>query len=170
VPLTEAALERARGLPDSDPLRRPLSEYLEEHVDEEMGHDDVLLDDLGNLAHSRAAVLGRMPSPAVATLVGCQYYWIHHHHPLAFLGFVAQMEGYPPTPELNELLMARTGYPAEAFQTFIEHARLDPGHRDHLDRTLDSLPLTPEHESMLAVSATTTMTLAALAIEEILDR
>ena len=67
-----------------------------------------------------------------------------------FLGYVALMEGSPPTPELIETLIATTGYPREAFRTFVEHAELDPGHRDHLDRTLDSLPLTAEHEAVLA--------------------
>jgi hypothetical protein len=168
VPLTEAALERARALPESDPLREPLAAYLAEHVDEELHHDDGLLDDLESLGVSRAKVLGRMPPPAVATLVGAQYYWIHHHHPVAFLGYVALMEGYPPTPELLEMLAARTGYPVEAFRTFDQHAELDPGHRDHLDRTLDALALTERDESAIVSSAATTAALAAKALLEIL--
>jgi hypothetical protein len=168
VPLTEAALERAGALPETDPLRAPLSSYLEEHVDEELHHDDGLLDDLEFLGVSRESTLERMPPTAVATLVGCQYYWICHHHPVAFLGYVALMEGYPPTPDLIETLMARTGYPEQAFRTFAQHAELDPGHRDHLDRTLDSLPLTPPHEATIVASATATAGLAAQALAEIL--
>ena len=118
VPLTEASLERSRALPDTDALREPLSAYLAEHVDEELHHDEGLLDDLELLGLARDEVLGRMPPASVATLVGCQYYWIHHHHPVAFLGYVALMEGYPPTPELIETLAARTGYPEESFRTF----------------------------------------------------
>jgi hypothetical protein len=170
VPLTEAAAERARALPDGDPLARPLVAYLDEHVDEELHHDEELLDDLELLGVERATVLGRMPSPAVATLVGCQYYWLLHYHPVTFLGYVAFMEGSPPTAELVETLIARTGYPREAFHTFDEHAELDPGHRDHLDRTLDSLPLTAEQEAVLAVSATSTAALATRALEETLER
>lgn len=166
VPLTEAALARARELSDS--LREPLAAYLERHVDEELNHDEGLLDDLENLGLGRAEALGRMPPAAVATLVGSQYYWIHHHHPVAFLGYVALMEGYPPTPELIETLAARTGYPREAFRTFEQHADLDPGHRDHLDRTLDELPLDTEHEAMIVTSAQTTAVLAARAILGIL--
>jgi hypothetical protein len=170
VPLTEAAAERARALPDDDPLARPLVAYLDEHVDEELHHDEELLDDLELLGIERTTVLGRMPSPAVAALVGCQYYWLLHYHPVTFLGYVAFMEGSPPTPELVETLIARTGYPREAFHTFVEHAELDPGHRDHLDRTLDSLPLTAEQEAVLAVSATSTAALATRALEETLER
>ena len=167
VPLTETALDRTRALPGSDPLRAPLAAYLEEHVDEELNHDDGLLDDLESLGLPRAEVLARMPSPRVAALVGAQYYWIHHHHPVAFLGYIALMEGYPPTAELIEALAERTGYPPEAFRTFDQHAELDPGHKDHLDRTLDALPLTEDQEAMIATSASTTAVLAAQAISEI---
>jgi hypothetical protein len=170
VPLTVAALEESRALPEEDPLAKPLAAYLEEHVEEELHHDDQLLDDLELLGLDRETVLGRMPAPAVATLVGCQYYWLHHFHPLAFLGYIGFMEGYPPTLELVETLIERTGYPRPAFQTFAEHAELDPGHRDHLDRVLDALPLSPEQETVLGVSAMTTADLATRALEELLGR
>jgi len=164
VPLTEAALERTREL-QGDPL---LVTYLEEHVGEELNHDEGLLEDLESLSLGRVEVLGRMPSAAVAALVGAQYYWIHHHHPVAFLGYVALMEGYPPTTELIETLAARTGYPQESFRTFAQHAELDPGHRDHLDETLDALPLGEREEAAIVASASATAILAAKAVSEVL--
>ena len=166
VPLTETALTRTRDL--DEPLAAELTTYLTEHVDEERGHDDELLGDLELLGLDREAVLRRVPSPTIAALVGAQYYWIHHHHPVAFLGFVAFMEGYPPSPELTEVLVERTGFPRESFRTVATHGELDPGHRDHLDETLDSLPLTPEHEAVMAISAAATATLATRAVEEVL--
>jgi hypothetical protein len=166
VPLTETALECARGL--DDPLRAPLAAYLEEHVDEELHHDEQLLDDLELLGLPRDDVLARMPPASVAALVGAQYYWIHHHHPVAFLGYVALMEGYPPTDDLIETLTQRTGFAQESFRTFAEHAELDPGHRDHLDETLDALPLTEQDEAAIVASATVTADLNARAIREIL--
>jgi hypothetical protein len=169
VPLTEAALVRSRELDGNDPLAAPLARYLEEHVDEELHHDETLLGDLEVLGFDRPSVLARMPSPSVAALVGSQYYWILHHHPVSFLGYVALMEGYPPTPELIETLIARTGYPREAFRTYLEHAELDPGHRDRLDRTLDELPLEPRHEEIVSISVIGTASLAARSLREILE-
>jgi hypothetical protein len=163
VPLTEAALARARELGEE-----PLASYLEEHVDEELGHDETLLGDLELVGLPRQAVLERMPAPSVAALVGSQYYWIHHHHPIAFLGYVALMEGYPPTTDLIELLIERTGYPREAFTTYIEHAELDPGHRDHLDATLDELRVGPGEEHVIGISAVATATWAAKSLNELL--
>jgi hypothetical protein len=170
VPLTEAAAARAAEMTGTDPVASGLARYLEEHVDEELGHDETLLDDLERLGIARATVLEQMPTPAVASLVGSQYYWILHHHPIAFLGFVALMEGDPPQPELIETVISATGFPRAAFQTFIEHGELDPGHRDRLDRTIDSLPLTPEHEAIMGISAMYSATLLPATIEEILAR
>jgi len=166
VPLTRVALGQAQAVGD-DPAG--LVAYLELHVDEELGHDETLLDDLALLGLEREDVLGRMPSPAVASLVGAQYYWVLHHHPVAFLGYVGVMEGYPPSDELVELLLERTGFPREAFTTFAEHGELDPGHRDHLDRTLDALPLTERHEEVIAASAIATVALATRAVQEVID-
>ena len=167
MPLTEAALRRSQALPGDDPLAEPLSGYLAEHIEEELHHDETLLGDLELLGIDRTSVIERMPSPDVAALVGQQYYWILHFHPIAFLGYVAVMEGYPPTPELIETLVERTGFPRDAFRTYIEHAELDPGHRDHLDRTIDSLPLEDRHEAALGVSAIATATMAARSLEAI---
>ncbi len=170
VPLTEVAAARAEAIAADDPVASGLARYLEEHVDEELGHDDMLLEDLELLGVDRATVLGRMPSPSVASLVGAQYYWIYHHHPIAFLGFVALMEGHPPTPTLIETLISTTGYPRDAFRTFIEHGELDPGHRDRLDRTIDALPLTAEHETIMGISAMYSAALSPATIEEILEQ
>lgn len=170
VPLAETALARSRELPNDDALAAPLASYLEEHVDEELDHDETLLGDLEVLGIERGRVVERMPSPAVASLVGSQYYWILHYHPVAFLGYVALMEGYPPTPELIETLIRRTGHPREAFRTYVEHAELDPGHRDRLDRMIDSLSLVPWHESALGISAISTAALAARSLEEIVEQ
>ena len=167
VPLTEAALAQARRLDDS--IGPPLAAYLEEHVDEELGHDETLLGDLERIGLGRARVLARVPSPSVAALVGGQYYWILHHHPVAFLGYVGLMEGYPPTPELIAMLIERTGYSQDAFQTLIEHAELDPGHRDHLDRTLDELPLDDSHELAIGLSAIGTAALGAKTLREVVE-
>ena len=135
----------------------------------QLGHDETLLGDLQLLGRRREAVLERMPWPSVASLVGAQYYWILHHHPVAFLGYVGVMEGYPPSEDLVSTLVERTGFPREAFRTFAEHGELDPGHRDHLDRTLDALPLTERHEQVIGAAAIATVALATRVLEELLQ-
>ena len=76
------------------------------------------------LGRPRSDVLARPPSPTVAALVGSQYYWIFHFHPVALLGYIAVLEGYPPSMAMIDQLEAGTGYPREAFRTMIAHAEL----------------------------------------------
>jgi heme oxygenase-like protein len=169
VPLTETALDRTRALPESDPLLVPLAAYLEEHVEEELNHDDGLLDDLESLGLPRAEVCARMPSARVAALVGAQYYWIFHYHPVALLGYIAVLEGYPPSMAMIDGLMARTGYTRSAFRTLIAHSELDPGHSDELDELLDRLPITPDQAGVVGLSAISTVTRIARVFEEVAE-
>jgi hypothetical protein len=169
VPLMEAALAEARATAADDLVSAALAPYLEEHIDEERDHDEWLLGDLEVLGRDRGEILARPPSPTVAALVGAQYYWIFHYHPVTLLGYVSLLEGYPPSMELIQRLIDATGYPREAFRTMIAHAELDPGHRDELNELLDSLPLTPEQSVALGVSAIQTVDLFTRAIDELVD-
>lgn len=153
VPLMHTALERARAEPPDDLAAAGLAAYLERHADEELGHDEWLLEDLEALGVAREDVLARPPSGPVAALVGAQYYWILHYHPVAIMGYVGLLEGYPPTMGDVERLLAATGYEPHAFRTLIRHAELDPLHRDEFDEALDGLTLTEEQSSMIGLSA-----------------
>ena len=167
VPLMETARERSAELTRSDPASAALAEYLDEHIPEERDHDEWLLGDLAVLGRDRATVLARPPSPRVAAAVGAQYYWILHFHPVALLGYIALLEGYPPTIELLDELIGRTGHSRDAFTTLIAHAELDPGHRDELDAVLDELPLTREQSTVMGLSAISSVQMLARAIDEV---
>ncbi len=153
VPLMEAAQSRAEAMGDGDDVAAILARYLAQHIDEERHHDEWTLDDLELLGVDRASALARPPSPTVAALVGAQYYWILHYHPVAVLGYLALLEGYPPSPDMIAEMRMRTGYPPEAFRTLAIHAELDPGHREELDRVLDGLPLTLGQRTAMGLSA-----------------
>jgi hypothetical protein len=168
VPVMEAARDRAAALAEHDPVCAALAAYLAHHVPEERHHDDWLLDDLDVLGVPPAAVWARQPSPTVAALVGAQYYWIQHHHPIAVLGYIAVLEGTPPTEALVEEVRRATGLPAAAFRTFIKHARLDPHHRDDLNAALDAMPLTEAHEALVTVNAIETQHWLARSLRETL--
>ncbi len=153
----------------SDPVADGLADYLDRHIEEELGHDEWVLEDLEVLGVDRASVLSRVPSPAVARMIGSQYYWALHYHPVAVLGYMSVTEGYPTSPRLIERLIESTGLPRRAFRTLIEHAELDTDHGDELDRVVDSLPLSRELEEVVALSAMSSVDLMARCIEEVCD-
>lgn len=157
VPLMDAALARAELLAPADPVAEGLAAYLRKHRREERGHDTWVQEDLAALGLDTGELLGAMPGPAVADLVGAQYYWVLHHHPVCLLGHIAVLEGYPPSPGLVPALRERTGFPAEAFRTLHRHTALDVRHRDELMAAIDALPLGPEHHRMIGMSALHTL-------------
>jgi hypothetical protein len=167
VPLMETSLATARTLRD-DPVAALLTDYLEHHIPEERGHDAWLLEDLESLGVPRDRVLGRVPSVTIAALVGAQYYWMQHVHPVGLLGYVALLEGYPPSPQDIDQVQAATGYAPAAFRTLRLHADLDPHHRNDLADLLDSLPLTEQQRTLIGLSAITSVELITQAHEELL--
>ena len=169
VPLMETARTRSLEFSGHDAVAAAVAEYFEKHIDEEIGHDEWLLEDLEALGRERAAVLGRPPSPAVAAVIGAQYYWILHVHPVALLGYTMLLEGYAPVPADVDDLMARTGYGADSFRTMSGHAELDPGHADELAETIDSLPLSAEQSAVLGLSAMSTVHGLARVLDDMVD-
>lgn len=169
VPLMETALTRVRRLTPQDPVAAEFAYYLEKHIREEQ-HDHWVLEDLETLGQERTTILRRQPPAAVAAMVGTQYYWIFHYHPIALIGYMEVMEGYPPAIEQIENLIERTGYSRAAFRTLLRHARLDLHHCKELHEMLDSLPLSPEQEVLISLSALQTIDLGTRAIREITDR
>ena len=169
VPLMEAGRARAAELAGSDPVAAGLATYLEGHIPGGAAPRPVAP---GRPRDAGQSALGRAGAAAVghrlAQLVGAQYYWIHHYHPVAVLGYVSLLEGYPPTGELIDELMERTGYGMDAFRTLRLHGELDPGHRAELDDTLDSLPLTREQAIVVALSAMSSVDLYTQAIDEVI--
>lgn len=169
VPVMQTAHTRALSIAAEEPVAAGLAAYLGEHIAEEMHHDDWVLDDLDVLGGDRDALLARAPSPTVASLVGAQYYWILHHHPVAIMGYIALLEGYPPSTSLIDALIDRTGHPPEAFRTLRAHGALDEHHRLEFDRALDALPLTAAHETIIGLSAMHSTHTFARALNEVLD-
>jgi hypothetical protein len=161
VPLMEAALGRARALALHDRVAEELAPYLERHIPEEMHSDepgDAMLDDLEALGVDRVALQSQLPHPKMAALLGAQYFWIFHYHPVAILGFL-QLEAYHPHYPTVEQLIEKSELPRDGFRQLLLHAKLDAAHARELHRVLDSLPLEPHHEQLIGLSALQTITL-----------
>lgn len=164
VPLMEDAVRALRAVGDRGAASdrgaagrgagdRLIVDYLERHIPEERDHDDWVLEDLERLGHTVDGVLRVHPYPAVATLAGAQYYYIRHHDPAAIIGYIAQLEGYPPDEALLAAAAERTGLPFAAFRTMRKHAHLDPFHRRDLDLLVDALPPDPHRSALITGSA-----------------
>jgi len=153
VPLMRAARRRSLAMAGADPVCAPLARYFARHISQERDHDQWTLDDLEAVGIARAWVIGQMPPPEVAAMVGSQYYWIDHHHPISLLGYIAVLEGYSSSTEMVEKLRAASGLPRAVFRTYELHVREDPGHSQDLYALLDSMSLSRRHHQAIGLSA-----------------
>jgi len=169
VSLINAAAESAQRRADSDLVCRKIAAYYTARALEEMHHDDWLLADIAATGKERSEVLVRLPSRAVASLVGAQYYWALHVHPVSLVGYLAVLEGNPPSMKQLSEIRTKNGLPAEGLRTMVKHARLDPHHRDEIYAQLDELPLTENLSELVALSAFHTIEHISQALQEILD-
>ncbi len=166
--LLEAALARCAELAGTDEVAAGMVDYLRRHIDEEQNHDVWLLDDLEALGISREEVSKRIPSSTAARLVGMQYYWIFHAHPIALVGYMAALEGNVADEQFLEKFRQRTNLPKEGFRTLLLHAREDPKHEGDIDDLVDRLPLTEVQQGLLGISAMQTVALLAQLTQEVL--
>lgn len=169
VPLMAAAQAEAAKRAETDPICALLAAYFAEHCVEERDHDVWTLEDLGSIGSDTDAIAAQMPAPEIAEMVGAQYYWLHHHHPVTLLGYIAVLEGQPPSPEHIDWLQAQTGLPDSAFRTYRYHAVVDQHHRDDLDALIDSLPLTQRELGWIGVSAIHTISAYRICVQRLLD-
>lgn len=169
VSLLNAAAESAKRRSGSDPACRKISAYYRTHAVEETHHDDWLLEDLEVLGMKRSQILARLPSMTVASLVGAQYYWALHVHPVALFGYLAVLEGNPSSLQQLQEIRTNNSLPEEGLRTMVKHARLDPHHRDEMYAQLDALPLTESLSELVALSAFHTIDHVSQGVQEILD-
>jgi pyrroloquinoline quinone (PQQ) biosynthesis protein C len=167
IPLLQTA--RREALARDGSASRTLASYLETHIEEEAGEDEWLLQDLEVLGVDRSTVLGHVPSPKVARLVGAQYYWVLHVDPIAVLGYLAALERDPPSLELIDHLVQRTGHDIAAFRTLTAHAERDPDHAEELDDLLDRIELTDEQWLLVSLSAMNSVHMLAMVLKEIVQ-
>jgi heme oxygenase-like protein len=162
IPLMETAGAIAARAQPADAVCACLADYFSTHIAEERDHEDWLLSDLEAIGIARRDVLARIPPPAIAGMVGAQYYWIRHAHPVSLLGFFAVLEGHPPALDHLLRVEARTGLPPEAFRMLRHHATADQQHAADLFALLDRLPLSPFHVELLGTSALHTIAMLQL--------
>jgi len=156
VPLMQRALDACRSDP-GDLMCAKLAAFLVDHIAEEREHDVWLLDDLAAAGSDPSAALGSPPMGIVASVVGAQYYWINHFHPVVLLGYIAALEYQRPASGLHEYLRERTQLPAAAFRAVRHHSAVDTDHVEHLARVLDQLPLAPAQVAAIGVNALQTL-------------
>jgi pyrroloquinoline quinone (PQQ) biosynthesis protein C len=109
-------------------LRTSLGEYIEE----EMGHQEWILDDIAACGFDKEAVRNAKPSLATELMVSYAYDMIHRVNPIGFFGMVLVLEGTSTAvaSQAAKSIGASLNLPANCFVYLTSHGALDVGHTE----------------------------------------
>ena len=124
-------------------LRRPVAEYIEE----EIGHEEWILNDIGAAGGDAEAVRHSRPGLPAELMVAYAYDLINRGNPAAFFGMVFVLEGTSVALALTaaDRIQDALKLPDAAFSYLRSHGTLDQEHTKHLALLLDDM--TPEDQA-----------------------
>lgn len=113
---------------DKEWLRDAMAEY----VEEEVGHQEWILNDIAACGGDAAGVRRATPDMPAEQLVAYAYHTIDRGNPVGFLGMVLVLEGTSVrvASEAAARLQQNLGLPPAAFSYLTSHGSLDVSHMD----------------------------------------
>ena len=126
--------------------------FLYEHMHEESGHEEWVVNDLAAVGVERAAALDHAPSMHTLALTGYNYWSADRRHPCSVLGMmytlevIASVYGGPFASAIRESLLLE----GERGVSFISsHATMDAEHMAELRTVLNTITDVAAHEAVV---------------------
>jgi thiaminase len=128
-------------------LRRAIGEYIEE----EMGHEEWILDDIAACGGNAEAVRTAQPSSATELMVAYAYDTIQRRNPVGFFGMVFVLEGTSVrlASQAAEAIGARLNLPANTFRYLNSHGALDQDHIKFFEVLMDRIERSEDQQSVI---------------------
>jgi acyl-CoA synthetase (AMP-forming)/AMP-acid ligase II/pyrroloquinoline quinone (PQQ) biosynthesis protein C len=118
-----------------------LEEPLDEYVQEEIGHEEWILDDIAAAGGDAAAVRDGQPGLATELMVAYAYDTIVRRNPLGFFGMVYVLEGTSVSLALMaaDRIQEELQLPDRAFSYLRSHGTLDQEHVGHFELLMNQV-------------------------------
>jgi len=107
-----------------------LREAIGEYIEEEMGHQEWILNDIAACGFDKEAVRNDAPLAATELMVAYAYDTVHRHNPVGFFGMVLVLEGTSVALATNAAgnIQQALNLPKTAFSYLNSHGSLDIEH------------------------------------------
>ncbi|HJV93218.1 MAG TPA: iron-containing redox enzyme family protein [Azonexus sp.] len=112
-----------------------------EYIDEEIGHEEWILNDITATGGDAEAVRNSQPELATEVMVAYAYDLVNRGNPAGFFGMVFVLEGTSVALALTaaDRIQQALGLPDNAFSYLRSHGTLDQEHTQHLARLLEKM-------------------------------
>ncbi|MDQ6951456.1 MAG: iron-containing redox enzyme family protein [Mariprofundales bacterium] len=128
-------------------LRTAIGKY----IDEEMGHQEWIINDINESGGDGEAVRKEKPLPATEIMVAYAYDTILRCNPAGFFGMVLVLEGtsIALATSAAAAIQSSTGLPQAAFSYLTSHGDLDIGHVDFFHGLMDRLDSPDDQQAVI---------------------
>ncbi len=118
-----------------------LREAVGEYIEEEMGHQEWVLNDIAACGGDKEAVRQGQPGLATEVMVAYAYDTVHRRNPVGFFGMVLVLEGTSVAlaTKAAAALQSELGLPKQAFSYLNSHGSLDVGHVGFYEKLVNRL-------------------------------
>lgn len=118
-------------------LRNAIANYIEE----ELGHQEWILNDIKACGADSEAVRHGQPKPATELMVSYAYDTINRGNPVGFFGMVLVLEGtsIQLATHAARAIQQSLSLPSEAFSYLTSHGSLDIGHMDFYEKLMNRI-------------------------------
>jgi len=118
-----------------------LREAIGEYIEEEMGHQEWILNDIAACGGDKEVVRREIPNPETEMMVAYAYDTIHRRNPVGFFGMVLVLEGTSVAlaTQAAERIEAALSLPKQAFSYLSSHGSLDISHVDFYEKLMNRL-------------------------------
>ncbi len=118
-----------------------LRDAMAEYVEEEVGHQEWILNDIKACGGDAEAVRRAQPGMAAELMVAYAYHTIDRGNPVGFLGMVLVLEGTSirVATDAAAALQGNLGLPSKAFSYLTSHGSLDLSHMDFYKNLVNRL-------------------------------
>lgn len=129
-------------------LRRAIAEY----IDEEIGHEEWILDDIAAAGGDAEAVRASRPGLPAELMVAYAYDLVNRGNPAGFFGMVFVLEGTSVALALTaaDRIQQALGLPDKAFSYLRSHGTLDQQHTQHLAQLVNAMTAEDQAEVLRA--------------------
>jgi len=126
-----------------------LREAVGEYVEEEMGHQEWILNDIKACGADAEAVRDGIPLPATELMVA--YAYIQRNNPAGFFGMVLVLEGTSVNLAIGvaDAVQSSLGLPSTAFSYLKSHGSLDVSHMEFYESLVNRLELEEDRQAVV---------------------
>jgi len=116
-------------------------EAIAEYIEEELGHQEWILNDLAACGVDKQHVRSGRPNSATELMVAYAYDTVMRNNPMAFFGMVFVLEGTSINlaSQAADIIQAHLGLPNNAFSYLRSHGSLDQEHMVFFEKLMNGL-------------------------------